>query len=625
MTGPSHKVASDTTASYRDGTIARDTVPAGAVSAARPRGLGGGSELDGQLAELIPGSPRTELQRAVLEHDWAATPLGGEEHWSPTLRTAVSTVLNSRFAMLLMWGAELVMVYNDAYAPTLGERHPSALGRRVPDVWGDVWTDIKAMIDEVFAGGATYFDDLPLVTSRSGFDEEVYFTFSYSPVVQPGGEVVGLLNTVVETTQRVLAARRMGVLQQLGSLPRSVHGSTADAVGAALRVLAGARTDCPFGLVYLVGEDGDDARLVAGHGIGIDDELATSVIPEQVREAIATGEGQTVTGLARLLPGLSGVGASPAGEADVHTAVVLPLTVAAQASPVGAVVLGTSPHLQLDEEYRTFLSLAAGQVAAAVADAQAVEGERRRAEERAELERARAQFFTDVAVTLQRAVLGPTVLPRGFAVHYEPATGTLEVGGDWYDVVDLPDGRYGVVVGDVVGRGLAAAAVMGQLRSAGRALLLESRSPGHVLSALDRFAALVPGAAVSTVFCAVIDPRDGTLRYSSAGHPPAIVVDADGAARFLEAAGSLPLAVDDDLERPEADVVLSPGSTLLLYTDGLIERRDQVLDEGMARAAAVLGEGRHLGPMELAELLTEKLLDDAPDDDVAFLVYRCGG
>jgi serine phosphatase RsbU (regulator of sigma subunit)/PAS domain-containing protein len=625
MTGSSQKVASDTTASYRDGTIARDTVPAGAVSAARPRGLGGGSELDGQLAELIPGSPRTELQRAVLEHDWAATPLGGEEHWSPTLRTAVSTALNSRFAMLLMWGPELVMVYNDAYAPTLGERHPSALGRRVPDVWGDVWTDIKAMIDEVFAGGATYFDDLPLVTSRSGFDEEVYFTFSYSPVVQPGGEVVGLLNTVVETTQRVLAARRMGVLQQLGSLPRSVHGSTADAVGAALRVLAGARTDCPFGLVYLVGEDGDDARLVAGHGIGIDDELATSVIPEQVREAIATGEGQTVTGLARLLPGLSGVGASPAGEADVHTAVVLPLTVAAQASPVGAVVLGTSPHLQLDEEYRTFLSLAAGQVAAAVADAQAVEGERRRAEERAELERARAQFFTDVAVTLQRAVLGPTVLPRGFAVHYEPATGTLEVGGDWYDVVDLPDGRYGVVVGDVVGRGLAAAAVMGQLRSAGRALLLESRSPGHVLSALDRFAALVPGAAVSTVFCAVIDPRDGTLRYSSAGHPPAIVVDADGAARFLEAAGSLPLAVDDDLERPEADVVLSPGSTLLLYTDGLIERRDQVLDEGMARAAAVLGEGRHLGPMELAELLTEKLLDDAPDDDVAFLVYRCGG
>jgi serine phosphatase RsbU (regulator of sigma subunit) len=180
------------------------------------------------------------------------------------------------------------------------------------------------------------------------------------------------------------------------------------------------------------------------------------------------------------------------------------------------------------------------------------------------------------------------------------------------------------VVGDVVGRGLAAAAVMGQLRSAGRALLLESRSPGHVLSALDRFAELVPGAAVSTVFCAVVDASAGTLRYSSAGHPPAILVEADGRSRFLEDAGSVPLAVHGGRERPEADVVLSPGSTLLLYTDGLVERRDRVIDEGMARAVDVVTEGRDLPPAELARLLTERLLPDAPDDDVAFLLYRSG-
>jgi len=280
--------------------------------------------------------------------------------------------------------------------------------------------------------------------------------------------------------------------------------------------------------------------------------LERGVIPEQVRKAIATGQPSTVTGLAELQPGLSSAGANPAGEEDVHTAVVLPLTLAGLAQPIGAVVLGTSPHLPLDGEYRIFLTLAAGQVAAAVADAEAVESARRRAEERAELDRARANFFSDVALTLQRAVLGPTVLPEGFAVHYEPASGTLEVGGDWYDVVDLPGGRYGVVVGDVVGRGLPAAAVMGQLRSAGRALLLESRSPAHVLTALDRFAALVPGAAVSTVFCAVIDPEGKTLRYSSAGHPPAILVQDDGSSRLLEEAASLPLAVSDALSRPEA-------------------------------------------------------------------------
>ena len=583
-----------------------------------------GIGLNRLLAELIPGHPRTELQQRVLDNDWSTTALGRQVEWSPTLSTVVSFCLNSRFPILLMWGPELVMIYNDAYAPLLGARHPAALGARASEVWSDIWDDIGSMTADVFAGRATYSEDLPLVMSRHGFVEETYFTFSFSPILEPGGQVAGLVDTVVETTQRVLATRRLGVLQRLGSLPRSVHGSTPESVAAALRVLAEARSDCPFGLVYLAGDDGQAARLVAGQGIGIEGQLSTSVIPDQVRDAMATGETVTVTGLAELLPGLSSAGASPIGEADVHTAVVLPLTLAGRSRPIGALVLGTSPHLPLDDEYRMFLALAAGQVSAAVADAQAVEDERRRASERAELDRSRAQFFTDVAVTLQRAVLGPTSLPAGFAVRYEPATGTLEVGGDWYDVVDLPGGRYGVVVGDVVGRGLAAAAVMGQLRSAGRALLLESHSPAHVLSALDRFAALVPGAAVSTVFCAVIDPRDGAVRYSSAGHPPAIVAQADGAHCFLEGASSLPLAVVDDVERPEAEVILPPGSTLLLYTDGLVERRDEAMDEGMARAADVLTGGRHLPPEELAELLTKRLLEDAPDDDVALLLYRCG-
>jgi len=581
-----------------------------------------GRQLSGQLVELIPGMPRTELQRMVLDHDWGSTTLGPEEQWSPTLRAAVASCLNSRFPATLIWGPERVMVYNDAYAPILGLRHPAALGRPVPEVWPDVLADIAPMIDDVFAGGAPYFEDLPLVMTRYGFAEETYFTFAYSPVVEPGVGIVGILDIVTETTSRVLATRRLGVLQRLGSLPRSMHGSTAEAVAAVLRVLAGARADCPFGLVYLDGEAGP--QLVAGHGIGTDGELPTSVIPDHVRKAIDTGMPQTVSGLAELLPGLSRVGASAVGEAEVDTAVVLPLALGSQPQPVGALVLGTSPHLRLDDEYRIFLSLAAGQVAAALADAQAVEAERRHAAERAELDRTRAQFFTDVAVTLQRAVLGPTALPEGFAVHYEPASGTLEVGGDWYDVVDLPDGRYGVVVGDVVGRGLAAAAVMGQLRSAGRALLLESQSPAHVLEALDRFAALVPGAAVSTVFCAVVDRSRKTLRYSSAGHPPAILVRAEGTYGLLREAGSLPLAVADGLVRPEADVHLPDGATLLLYTDGLVERRNEAIDEGTARAVEVLTEARHLDAPQLADVLTERLLADAPDDDVAFLLYRCG-
>src|SRR3712207_529231 len=182
----------------------------------------------------------------VLEHDWAATPLGAVEQWSPTLRTAVSSCLNSRFPILLMWGPELVMVYNDAYAPLLGDRHPGSLGARATEVWSDIWPDIGPMFARVFAGESTYSEDLLLVMSRYGFLEETYFTFSFSPVLEPGGQVAGLLDTVVETTKRVLANRRLQVLQRLGSLARSVHGSTREAVGAALRVLAGARADCPF-------------------------------------------------------------------------------------------------------------------------------------------------------------------------------------------------------------------------------------------------------------------------------------------------------------------------------------------------------------------------------------------
>jgi serine phosphatase RsbU (regulator of sigma subunit) len=581
--------------------------------------------LNAPLAALLPHHPHTEHQRAVLGHDWAATPLGPVADWSPTLLATVGTCLNSRFPMLLIWGPELVMVYNDAYAPLLGSRHPGALGRSLSDVWSDIWPALRGLVEQVHAGTATFNEDLLLVTSRAGFEEETYFTFSFSPVVEPDGTVAGILDTVVETTSRVLAARRMTVLQQLGSLPRSAHGSTEEACAAALGVLAAARTDCPFGLVYLL-EDGEPGgRRTASYGVDPVGPLPDALLESAVRQAVTTGAVVPIGDLGARLPGLSDTGASPVGNADVETAFALPLTAPGRDQRIGALVLGASPHLRVDAEYLTFLQLAAGQVAAAVADAQAVLAERHRAAERAELDRSRAQFFTEVAVTLQRAVLGPTVLPAGFAVHYEPAAGTLEVGGDWYDVVDLPGGSYGVVVGDVVGRGLDAAAVMGQLRSAGRALLLESRSPAHVLSALDRFAALVPGAICSTVFCGIVDPGAATLRYSSAGHPPAVLADDQGRAQLLEDARGLPLAVMEGVTRPEAQVGLPPGSTLLLYTDGLVERRDEALDEGIDRAVQALVAGRHLASTVLADLLTDQLLADAPDDDVAFLLYRSPG
>ena len=229
----------------------------------------------------------------------------------------------------------------------------------------------------------------------------------------------------------------------------------------------------------------------------------------------------------------------------------------------------------------------------------------------------------ETALALQRAILGPSRLPTGFAVRYEPATRPLEVGGDWYDIVELPDGRIGIMVGDCVGHDLGAATVMGQLRSACRALLLQDASASQALTAMDRFASFVPGGECATVFCGILDPATGSLRYSSAAHPPGIVVHPDGDVVLLDGARSLPLAIRQDAARTEADYVLPPRSTLLLYTDGLVERRGQPLTEGIAAAGAAMHEAGEASLEELAsQLMTRLAPPGGYEDDVAMVLYH---
>jgi serine phosphatase RsbU (regulator of sigma subunit) len=229
----------------------------------------------------------------------------------------------------------------------------------------------------------------------------------------------------------------------------------------------------------------------------------------------------------------------------------------------------------------------------------------------------------ETALALQRAILGPSRLPSGFAARYEPASRPLEVGGDWYDIVELPDGRIGIMVGDCVGHDLGAATVMGQLRSACRALLLQDASAGATLTAMDRFASFVPDAECATVFCGVLDPGSGELRYSSAGHPPGIVVHPDGRTELLDGARSLPLAVRDHVTRTEASYVLPPRSTLLLYTDGLVERRGRPITEGIAAAGTAV---REAASDTLEDLAAQVMADLAPaagyEDDVALVIYH---
>ncbi|WP_232839976.1 MULTISPECIES: SpoIIE family protein phosphatase [Nocardia] len=227
-----------------------------------------------------------------------------------------------------------------------------------------------------------------------------------------------------------------------------------------------------------------------------------------------------------------------------------------------------------------------------------------------------------IALALQRALLGPNDLPDGFAARYEPAGTALEIGGDWYDVIELPGERYGVVVGDVVGHGLPAATAMGQLRSAARALLLENHGPAKVLSALDRFVEHLPGAYCATVFCAKIDPHARTVTYSSAGHLPALLAEPGKPVRRLDQALSLPMAVRAGRERPEATSTIPDAATLLLYTDGLVERRDEDLDTGIARAASALTAAAHLSPAQTVDEISRRLFVEDHHDDIALLAYR---
>ncbi|MBT8228150.1 MAG: SpoIIE family protein phosphatase [Dactylosporangium sp.] len=237
----------------------------------------------------------------------------------------------------------------------------------------------------------------------------------------------------------------------------------------------------------------------------------------------------------------------------------------------------------------------------------------------------RAEVFDmqhTVALTLQRAMLGPVDLPVGCAARYQPAVRPLEVGGDWYDVVELANGNLGLVVGDCVGRGLGAAAVMGQVRSACRALILQEKAPSQVLQALDAFAWQLPGARCTTVFCAVVDPGCGLLRYSSAGHPPGIVVHPDGGHELLTHATSVPLATAPVGDRPESTAALDTGTFLVLYTDGLVERRTESMHVAIQRALDTVVAQRALTPERLVSQVVEAFGAEPGPDDVAVLAYQ---
>ncbi|HEX2689569.1 MAG TPA: ATP-binding protein [Kofleriaceae bacterium] len=329
----------------------------------------------------------------VRAFDWSRTALGPVEGWPQSLRTAIGTCLESRFPILIWWGRDFVKIYNDAYAQLLGDKHPHALGQNGREVWPEIWDIIGPMLQGVLERGqATWSENQMLPLQRSGFVEECYFTFSYSPIREASGEVGGVFTVVTEVTAQVLGQRRLDLLRRLGSR-RAVNES--DACTTAAKVLASASADVTFALIYLL----DDAGQLSLHGAtglacgvaAAPSSCAVAGAPWRMREALASDSTIIIDAIDPALGRIPG-GAWPEA---THTVVVQRFMSAGK--PLGVLVTGISPRLRLDEPYRSFLGVLADQLGNAVTAARSFDEERRRAEALAAFDRAKTKFFSNVS------------------------------------------------------------------------------------------------------------------------------------------------------------------------------------------------------------------------------------